>query len=1474
LAQNRNAASFYPDSSDSAELQLRNAASHVRDRQWSEAITIYQRVIDEFGDKVTRLPRETPGLDPSGDFALYVDGRRYCHRSIAALPPEARALYRDRIDPRAAQWFKEGQSRRNHASLRKVVDLAFCSSYGDDALELLGDLAFQDGRFAEALATYRRLVADSPSDQSELVHPDPSVDLARIAAKKLLCRAAAGENPPTAADIDALNQRFPAAAGSLAGRKGAYAQIVRDSLAADHLEPPGQADSRWPTFAGSLRRTKVLPNTLDVGQKQWRVELEKINAQRRSGPYGGNPIVAANPASGEKLLAYHPIVLGDQIVVCDGARVLAYNLNDRPAGPDANDPINVEPAWKYDPENAANAPQAQRAITPVPRYTLTAVGSRIYARMGGSSALMSGRMSRNGIVDGSPSSIVALDWNAQGKFLWEAKSTALTLRQKKGDRPNTNRTVNFEGTPVATANSVFVAVTERLELTGNYIACFDAETGDERWVHYLGSGSVDGDHNMPGMMAINGMGMNAPSGGPGDYFHRLLTLDGPTIYYLSNMGALVAIEADTGATLWVATYPRQDSTRFSQGTERDLNPAVVDGGRVFIAPSDSNCIFAFDATSGKLLWKTEPIADDVKLSHVLGVAKGRLIVTGDRALLFDVKTGKLAGSWPDSSNKSLEGYGRGLLAGDMIYWPTRNDIQILDQRTGLRSEPPIKLAEAYHTTGGNLAAGDGYLVVSKQDGIVVFCQNSRLIERYKNEIVRAPDQAANYYRLARAAEAIGRDSEALEAYRMAVDKARSSETIDGVPLTAASRDHLFRLLLRLAATERKAKRYAEAVDRLDAAAEFARNDPARLEARLQLADVLLDAGRPRDAVDVLSKLLAEPQLRPLAVPTPDNHRTIRADLFIADRFASILKEHGRAVYDVFDDRARQLYERGKKEKDTHVLDEVCRDFPASTTVPDALLELGSLHEAAHRLIDACHAYKRVLVTQADDRQYAEALWRLARVYDARQLFVSARDAYLELQTQYPKVMIGPPGGQTAVATLVPLELAKAPYSQLVADRPRPPLPVPLVRRWSRPSSNGADTLRTLSLVGVAPSLDTGKICLLDQTGLQLIDPNTGAARWTASLGSPVIWSGYLADLLIAATPRQIVALEPSKGTVQWRYDTAADPKAVDRPDPFAPPEEQANKGSQALHDFQIVRGRVFCLRGSSELIALDGDTGSIDWSYSSAQGKINPHLWIGADRTVIHVDKPNQILVLRTDDGQEVTQTALAEGDELKRPPVPIDEDSVLIVSDQRTVKKIDLNHARTAWIYRRSDDLPVEGPPRVIGDAGRLFVLHDGHKLIRLDSATGSERWVCDLSAEDLSERPRAIAYDDERLFDATRQSIKGGYCVALRARSLSDGKPLWAQRLEGPENVAWAVILTDRYVIAYPERASGDDADASDNLPVVVRRKDTGALVQRFLFPTKIADINLKVDARGALLATPRGLWGLGQSMAQTSINEERNR
>ncbi len=479
-------------------------------------------------------------------------------------------------------------------------------------------------------------------------------------------------------------------------------------------------------------------------------------------------------------------------------------------------------------------------------------------------------------------------------------------------------------------------------------------------------------------------------------------------------------------------------------SERDLNPAVVHDGRVIVAPSDADAIFAFDAQSGRLLWKSEPISDDVKLTHLLGVAKGRLVATGNRVLLFDVTTGKLLHAWPDSV-KSLEGYGRGLLAGDYIYWPTVNEIQVLHQRTALIAEPPIKLA-SYHAKGGNLAAGNGYLIVAQTDSMVVFCQNSRLIERYRDEIARTPDDAVNYFRLARAAEATGRDSLALEMYQQAAQKARSNETVDGTSLVGAARDYRFRLLLRLAVAARKSKHWDEAAGHLDAAAIVARTDPERLEAQLLRADVALDAARPREAVDICERLLEDERLRPLPVAA-DGHRTIRADLLIADRLNAIVRVHGRDVYETYDRAAAEMLKRGKEAGDVRVLDDVGRTFPVARVVPDALVALGSLQESARHWSDAAHTYKKLLLAAPDEERRAQALWRLAHVYEARKLLLAARDSYLELAARFPNLKVQWLDSSATVAELVTAELARArlystdcrPSDARDADAARPPV---------------------------------------------------------------------------------------------------------------------------------------------------------------------------------------------------------------------------------------------------------------------------------------------------------------------------------------------------------------------------------------------------------------------------------------------------
>ena len=1433
------ATKFYPDFSDTADALLRNATGHAKDRQWTEAVEIYQRVIQQFGGKVARLPKDDPSGDPGGDSVLYTDARHFCQQRIAQSPPEARSLYRARVDVQAERWYRQGEKNRDRTPLRRVVEEAFCSSWGDDAVELLGDFAFQEGRFEEALNAYRRLVADGGGFVSDFVHPDPSVDLARVAAKKLICRQAIGENPVTAEDLERFHKAFPDAKGRLAGRDGLYRETLASAFAQDHLSMPPQPDSRWPTFAGSPSRTRVVPGAVDVGSLQWRVELDPVKVG------SGRVYRGVNMMSGstrpDKLLAYHPIVLGDQVIVCDEAQILAYDLNDRPEGRFGTAAGAVKLAWKHDEEQGG--PQAARLTVGVPRFTLTAVGNRIYARMGLTSMpYMGGRT-----AGGSQSYLVAVDKATDGKILWKKLPGDVPIARKPGD--HSGRNLGFEGTPVADERNVYAALTDRREQIATYVVCLDGATGATRWIKYLGAASADAE-NLFGMgMGMGGMGMGGIASA-GDFGHRLLTLDGSTIYYQTNLGAVVALDAETGVIRWAATYPRQD--RVAGGPhDRDLNPAVVHDGLVLVAPDDANAIYAFDAASGRLAWKTDPIPDEVKLSHVLGVAQGRLIATGDRVLLFDVKNGKLLHSWPDSGH-GFEGYGRGLLAGDKIYWPTRNEIHVLSQESGLRSEPPIRLQETFQESGGNLAVGDGYLIVAQERKLVVFCQNRRLMQRYRDEIARAPDQAAPYFRLAQAAEATGEDAVALASLDRAVQLGKTSDTIDGVPLVESGRDHRFRLLLKMGEKARASGDWVESERRFHQAIGTARLDRDRLKAILAEADVQLQRGAARESVQTLQSILAASGLRGLSVSAESGRRMIRSDIFIADRLASIVRDHGRTVYADYDREARALFERGRAVGDPRMLEDVARNYPSADIVPEAWLTLARLHQTGNRSAEAVRAFKRLLASPASDDQRGRALVGLARSYESQKLWVSARDAYALALSKFPTVAVQGDdlGKENPLGPQVSARLSRPPFDRMSGDRSEPTLQAPLVRRWSKLLDS---KWRPIAAEGVPPSEESGRVFLARGFEIRPIDSGDGSARWTADLGGVPLWVGYLDDRVIAATEDRLVALGLATGRLLWRFDAPVAGMAKRPANPFDRPEATRSVGEVEgkLHGFRVVGGRVYCLRGERELIALDGDTGQADWSFLSAIGTINPNLLITLDRVLLQVRKPNAALILETGTGRRRAEFALNADDDWARPPLPIDADHVVLVADRKTVVLFDVAKGVNDWAFRESREMPKNGPPLVFGDAERLLVVHDGNELIRLDATSGSRKWSRPLGLENLSGRSEALAADSDRVYWVNHR--------ALNSALLSDGSLAWSRFLSGPET-GWSIDLTNRCVLAHPGQPQRTDGDR-EGLPLVFRRRTDGALVQRILFAAPVSEVAVRLTPGRVLVATQTGVWSLGE-------------
>jgi hypothetical protein len=136
-------------------------------------------------------------------------------------------------------------------------------------------------------------------------------------------------------------------------------------------------------------------------------------------------------------------------------------------------------------------------------------------------------------------------------------------------------------------------------------------------------------------------------------------------------------------------------------------------------------------------------------------------------------------------------------------------------------------------------------------------------------------------------------------------------------------------------------------------------------------------------------------------------------------------------------------------------------------------------------------------------------------------------------------------------------------------------------------------------------------------------------------------------------------------------------------------------------------------------------------------------------------------------------------------------------------------------------------------------------------------------------------MAYDEKRFYCVNKDVTLRQLTQVVRAVSLEDGSPVWSCPLRVRGEALWSLALTQRYVIAYPQSKSDPlERVEIENIPVIVRLRETGALVQRFVFPATIADALVKADSRGALVATARGIWGLGSKEASSALPLERVR
>jgi outer membrane protein assembly factor BamB len=258
----------------------------------------------------------------------------------------------------------------------------------------------------------------------------------------------------------------------------------------------------------------------------------------------------------------------------------------------------------------------------------------------------------------------------------------------------------FEGAPLVHDGRAYVALwTLAAGRVRTEIVCHDAETGGQRWRQEVCEVGLDDD--------------------PPRRRQHLLTLAGAAVVYCSHTGAVVAVDALTGKRLWGVRYPSRGPRAPSADT-RALAPCVAVDRRLFVAPVDSDRLLCLDVDTGRTLWERE----GTQVAHLLGVSHGRLIFTTARGVrALDAATGSDEGGWAQPAVGQLGGYGRGLLVGGRVLWPTQ-DIRLPLRALGQQDGGQGRGAEAIDPTRlrrlrpGNMAVGGGCLVIADTEELV------------------------------------------------------------------------------------------------------------------------------------------------------------------------------------------------------------------------------------------------------------------------------------------------------------------------------------------------------------------------------------------------------------------------------------------------------------------------------------------------------------------------------------------------------------------------------------------------------------------------------------------------------------------------------------------------------------------------------------------------------------------------------------
>ena len=638
--------------SATARRKIRLAREYLRRSDWSNAISLLNRVRTDHPDELVEV---NPGQ--------FLDTTLLVQHLLVDMPPAGLAIYRDQVDPQARRWFEAGRAAKDPAAVSRVLRDAYASRWADDALWWLGEQAWQANRPQRAARYWRQLLPPSrvpPGDDQpdtpgsplaiqRLNFPDSQHPGAQVRARLVLCHCLAGQIERARVEWNELKQRHPDARGTLAGRTGTLVSLLSEWLARPEVWPGPAADSDHVTFAGRPERNGIRTAPVDPAAPLWHARID-------------NSLTAGLSRHTDR----HPVVYRNLVFAADSFGLHAWTLDTgQPAWSTATGRTSLYPPPPVHPPVRATRQRTGRVST-----SLTVASGRLYARIGSPVTAATGGEPRRLTHE-----LIALDVaDGQGQLVTRFDPDAISSNDTRGGW-------SFDGAPVVIGDRLYVCTRRGHPRCEIGVVCLDADSGEQHWHRRLASAvtAIDPSANV--------------------VTHNLLAISDGRLIYSGDTGVVARLDTASGSTAWItALDPPAGPGPFCCLPDKDSGLLLARSGRQELV--------ALDIQNGQPAWSRQL---DGGIEHLLAIQKGRAIVSGNSLWALDVHTGRI--EWKRLSQEQHQfGHGRGLVASNIIYWPTRELLHVVDLKSGQPLRQPVRL-DVRGCQGGNLLITQHKLVL-------------------------------------------------------------------------------------------------------------------------------------------------------------------------------------------------------------------------------------------------------------------------------------------------------------------------------------------------------------------------------------------------------------------------------------------------------------------------------------------------------------------------------------------------------------------------------------------------------------------------------------------------------------------------------------------------------------------------------------------------------------------------------------------